>query len=253
MCWSYVQRMLLAPLTSMFHVAIAETFRAEMCCLQGRHDLGSPDETHTTPHEHGLILAPRLFLHTANNALLGTNSLQELILNITSGSVKQPLKAADSVYPRLHKMTTVVSVLLDAGTHFSCSAASEAVHTPLCIHHLKHSNTQHDTTLAQMTLKCNGDVLRLQNKGGGTQIQMELKYATSNTCSVQQPALPPHSSHFQSCQSCTRMLFLLLTHQCSGERSPLLLPKSAPSAPKPVATIRSIYFLFNTYHVVFSF
>lgn len=81
-----------------------------MCCLQGRHDLGSPDETHTAPHEHRLILAHRLFLHTPNNALLGTNSLQELILNITSGSVKQPLKAADSVYLRLHKMTTVVSV-----------------------------------------------------------------------------------------------------------------------------------------------
>lgn len=110
MCWSYVQRMLLAPVTSKFHVVIAQTFRAEMCCLQGRHDLGSPDETHTTPHEHGLILARRLFLHTPNNALLGTNSLQELLLNITSGSVKQPLKAAASVYLRLHKMTTVVSV-----------------------------------------------------------------------------------------------------------------------------------------------
>lgn len=135
MCWSYVQRMLLAPLTSMFHVVMAQTFRAEMCCLQGRHDLGSPDETHTTPHEHGLILASRLFLHTPNNALLGTNTLRELILNITSGSVKQPLKAADSVYLRLHKMTTGVSVApwghsVPGSRHnLNCSAPSEAVHS----------------------------------------------------------------------------------------------------------------------------
>lgn len=133
----------------MFHVVIAQTFRAEMCCLQGRHDLGSPDETHTTPHEHELILARRLFLHTPNNALLGTNSLQELTLNITSGSVKQPLKAADSVYLRLHKMATVVSVasrghsVQDPGTHLNCSAPSEAVHNP-SVH--SPPQTQHHAT-----------------------------------------------------------------------------------------------------------
>lgn len=71
-----------------------------MRCLQGRHDLGSPDEIHTTQNEYMLILACRLFLHTPNNALLGTNSFEERILNITSGSVKQFLKPVDSVYVR---------------------------------------------------------------------------------------------------------------------------------------------------------
>lgn len=66
-----------------------------MRCLQGRHDLGSPDEIHTTQNEYMLILACRLFLHTPNNALLGTNSFEERILNITSGSVKQFLKPVD--------------------------------------------------------------------------------------------------------------------------------------------------------------
>lgn len=83
-----------------------------MRCLQGRHDLGSPDETHTTQNEYMLILACRLFLHTPNNALLGTNSFEELVLNITSGSVKQLLKPVDSVYVRLYKITSVVPVIL---------------------------------------------------------------------------------------------------------------------------------------------
>lgn len=83
-----------------------------MRCLQGRHDLGSPDETHTTQNEYMLILACRLFLHTPNNALLGTNSFEELVLNITSGSVKQLLKPVDSVYVRLYKITIVVPLIL---------------------------------------------------------------------------------------------------------------------------------------------
>lgn len=83
-----------------------------MHCLQGRHDLGSPDETHSTQNEYMLILACRLFLHTPNNALLGTNSFEELILNVTSGSMKQLLKPVDSVYVRLYKITIVVSVIL---------------------------------------------------------------------------------------------------------------------------------------------
>lgn len=87
--------------------------------------------------------------------------------------------------------------------------------------------------MAQVTVKGNGDVLILQNMGGekpdsdGVQI-CDFKYF---------------------CQSCTGKLLLLLPQGSSGEGPAPLLPKSAPSAPN----IRSIHFLFNAYHVVFSF
>lgn len=139
-----------------------------------------------------LILACRLFLHTANNALLGINSFEELTLNITSGSVKQLLKPVDSVYVRLCKMTAVVSVILRG--NFETIRVSN---THTYIYKMMQP-------LAQMMMKkCNGVVLRLQNIQGKT----KFSWCSNNKFQISvfyNSSASQLYSHFSSCESCTK-------------------------------------------------
>lgn len=101
--------------------------------------------------------------------------------------------------------------------------------------------------VAQMTVKCNGDVLRLQNTGG-----KKLDSDGVQTCNFKHLLSAPASSasplyrHFHSCQSCTRMLLLLLTHGSFWEGSPICCPLlSDPISPFSTQTSSyySIYLL----------
>lgn len=130
---------------------------------------------------------------------------------------------------------------------------------PLCIHHLKHSNTQHNATRgpddSEMQWWC---FKTPKHRGEKTWFRwssnMQLQtpaVCTSQLCLPTLQTFPLLSKLYKNAASAADTWILLGKDHPSAAHS--FLTQSAPSAPKPVATIRSIYFPFNTYHVVFSF
>jgi len=161
-----------------------------------------------------LILACRLFLHTPNNALLGTNSFEKLVSNIASRSVKQFLNPVDSVYVRSYTRTIAVSAILRGSfmlrsmlriiractygnTLRSCAQLYAFTVLNIAIYAMMQP-------IAHLTIKCNGVVLRLQNIGENTN-SVEVQICNfKKLLSVTASSASTLHSHFHFCESYTK-------------------------------------------------